>query len=394
MTTANFNQMNESQIAGMMGISVEEYRERNKTPKLSADAQAIVEANEANRKRNEENKNNLSTKGQASAKSQRRGGILRYPLEALTGTTDYLQINIVEYKRQPNQLTRPTGFGANTLSGAVGGTSSGSLARRSVINDGSILLQVPSNVQDGNAVNFGDSSMNTLIGAAAGVIGNTMQVGGERLRQTIEGEQTLSSGLGAFGADVKKDLKERFAESTGLGQAAQNFMNAQLTSSALGIFGGNVSAQQLLARQQGQIFNPNLELLFDAPTLRSFTFSFKMTPRSRQEAKQCKLIIRSFKQNMAPKANLEGGQVGGTGIFLKTPNIFELSYKRGNRDHPFLHRFKQCFLTNFGVNYTAEGTHTTYDDSTPVSMTMDMTFKEIEPIYDTDYKDSDNSVGF
>ena len=394
MSTANFNQMNESQIAGMMGISVEEYRKRNKTPKLSPDAQAIVDANEANRKLNEENKNNLSTKGQASAKSQRRGGILRYPLEALTGTTDYLQINIVEYKRQPNQLTRPTGFGANTLKGAVGGTSSGSLARRSVINDGSILLQVPSNVQDGNAVNFGDSSMNTLIGAAAGVIGNTMQVGGERLRQTIEGEQTLSSGLGAFGADVKKDLKERFAESTGLGQAAQNFMNAQLTSSALGVFGGNVSTQQLLARQQGQIFNPNLELLFDAPTLRSFTFSFKMTPRSRQEAKQCKLIIRSFKQNMAPKANLEGGQTGGTGIFLKTPNIFELSYKRGNRDHPFLHRFKQCFLTNFGVNYTAEGTHTTYDDSTPVSMTMDMTFKEIEPIYDTDYKDSDNSVGF
>ena len=337
---------------------------------------------------------NNSTKGQAPAKSQRRGGVLRYPLEALTGTTDYLQINIIEYKRQPNQLTRPTGFGANTLSSAVGGTSSGSLAKRSVVNDGSILLQVPSNVQDGNAVNFGDSSMNTLIGAAAGVIGNTMQAGGKRVAETIEGKQSLSSGLGAFGADVKKDLKERFGESTGLGQAAQDFMNAKLTSSALGIFGGNVSAQQLLARQTGQIFNPNLELLFDAPTLRSFTFSFKMTPRSQQEARQCKLIIRSFKQNMAPKANLEGGQVGGTGIFLKSPNIFELSYKRGNRNHPFLHKFKQCFLTNFSVNYTAEGTHTTYDDSTPVSMTMDMTFKEIEPIYDTDYKDSDNSVGF
>ena len=337
---------------------------------------------------------NNASKGQATAKSQRRGGVLRYPLEALTGTTDYLQINIIEYKRQPNQLTRPAGFGANTLNSTVGGTSSGSLARRSVVNDGSILLQVPSNVQDGNAVNFGDSSMNTLVGAAAGVIGNTMQAGGKRVAETIEGKKTLSSGLGAFGADVKKDLKERFGDSTGLGQAAQNFMNAQLTSSALGVFGGNVSAQQLIARQSGQIFNPNLELLFDAPTLRSFTFSFKMTPRSEQEARQCKLIIRSFKQNMAPKANLEGGQLGGTGIFLKTPNIFELSYKRGNRDHPFLHKFKQCFLTNFSVNYTAEGTHTTYDDSTPVSMTMDMTFKEIEPIYDTDYKDNDNSVGF
>ena len=335
--------------------------------------------------------NNNSTKGQAPAKSQRRGGVLRYPLEALTGTTDYLQIDILEYKRPKNQLTRPTGFGANTLNSAVGGTTSGSLARKSVINDGSILLQVPSNVQDGNAVNYGDSTMNTLIGAAAGIVGNAMTKGGEELAKIQK--QGLSKTLENFGTGVKDDAQKRFANSQGVGQAAQDFMNAKLTSSALGVFGGNVSAQDLLARQTGQIFNPNLELLFDAPTLRSFTFSFKMTPRSEQEAKQCKLIIRSFKQNMAPKANTESG-IDGTGIFLKTPNIFELRYRKGNRDHPFLHKFKQCFLTNFSVNYTAEGTHTTYDDATPVSMQMDMTFKEIEPIYDVDYKDSDNSVGF
>ena len=384
----------EEQIAGMKGFS--SAAEMNAATNGGKDD--WWEAYQ-NKKRAEDSKitkqvsnNNETTKGQAPAKSQRRGGILRYPLEALTGTTDYLQINIIEYKRQPNQLTRPTGFGANTLNSAAGGTTSGSLARKSVINDGSILLQVPSNVQDGNAVNFGDSSMNTLLGAAAGMIGNVMTTGGDELAKL--NKQGLSKTLENFGTGVKDDFTKRFENSQGLGQAAQNFMNAKLTSSALGVFGGNVSTQQLLARQSGQIFNPNLELLFDAPTLRSFTFSFKMTPRSEQEARQCKLIIRSFKQNMAPKANLEGGQVGGTGIFLKSPNIFELSYRKGNRDHPFLHKFKQCFLTNFSVNYTAEGTHTTYDDATPVSMTMDMTFKEIEPIYDTDYKDSDNSVGF
>ena len=339
-----------------------------------------------------ESKANTTTKGQASAKSQRRGGVLRYPLEALTGTTDYLQIDILEYKRQKNQLTRPAGFGTNTLNRASGRTTSGSLARKSVINDGSILLQVPSNVQDGTAVNYGDSTMNTLIGAAAGIVGNAMTKGGEELAKIQK--QGLSKTLENFGTGVKDDAQKRFANSQGIGQAAQDFMNAKLTSSALGVFGGNVSAQQLLARQSGQIFNPNLELLFDAPTLRSFTFSFKMTPRSLAEAKQCKLIIRSFKQNMSPKANLDSGNIGETGIFLKTPNIFELRYRKGNRDHPFLHKFKQCFLTNFGVNYTAEGTHTTYNDATPVSMTMDMTFKEIEPIYDNDYKDSDNSVGF
>ena len=352
---------------------------------LSDGIKSSIEATKIN------SETNTATKGQVTAKSQRRGGVLRYPLEALTGTTDYLQIDILEYKRQPNQLTRPAGFGTNTLNRSVGRTTSGSLSRRSVVNDGSILLQVPSNVQDGNSVNYGDSSMNTIVGAAAGIVGNVMTTGGKELANLKE--QGLSKTLDNFGKGIKDDFTKRFENSQGLGQAAQNFMNAKLTSSALGVFGGNVSAQQLLARQQGQIFNPNLELLFDAPTLRSFTFSFKMTPRSEQEARQCKLIIRSFKQNMAPKANTESG-IGGTGIFLKTPNIFELRYRKGNRDHPFLHKFKQCFLQNFSVNYTAEGTHTTYDDATPVSMTMDMTFKEIEPIYDTDYKDSDNSVGF
>ena len=380
----------EEQIAGMKGFS--SVAEMNAATNGGKDDWWEAYQNKKNTEDSKVTNINETTKGQAPAKSQRRGGILRYPLEALTGTTDYLQINIIEYKRQPNQLTRPTGFGANTLNSAAGGTTSGSLARKSVINDGSILLQVPSNVQDGNAVNFGDSSMNTLLGAAAGMIGNVMTTGGDELAKL--NKQGLSKTLENFGTGVKDDFTKRFENSQGLGQAAQNFMNAKLTSSALGVFGGNVSTQQLLARQQGQIFNPNLELLFDAPTLRSFTFSFKMTPRSLAEAKQCKLIIRSFKQNMAPKANLDGGQVGGTGIFLKTPNIFELSYKKGNRDHPFLHKFKQCFLTNFSVNYTAEGTHTTYNDATPVSMTMDMTFKEIEPIYDTDYKDGDTSVGF
>ena len=367
------------------GITYDTSTGRPVTSKLSPEIQASVDAAETN------SQINTTTKGQVSAKTQRRGGVLRYPLEALTGTTDYLQIDILEYKRQPNQLTRPAGFGTNTLNRSVGRTTSGSLSRRSVVNDGSILLQVPSNVQDGNAVNYGDSSMNTLVGAAAGMIGNVMTKGGDELAKL--NKQGLSKTLDNFGKGVKDDFTKRFENSQGIGQAAQDFMNSKLTSSALGVFGGNVSAQQLLARQTGQIFNPNLELLFDAPTLRSFTFSFKMTPRSEQEARQCKLIIRSFKQNMAPKANTESG-IGGTGIFLKTPNIFELRYRKGNRDHPFLHKFKQCFLQNFSVNYTAEGTHTTYDDATPVSMTMDMTFKEIEPIYDVDYKDNDNSVGF
>ena len=334
---------------------------------------------------------NISSRGQASAKSQRRGGVLRYPLEALTGTTDYLQIDIIEFKRPPNQIIRPTGSAANTLNRAVGRTTSGSLARKAVINDGSILLQVPSQVQDSNSVQYGDSEMNTLAGAAAGAIQGAMTDVGGAVSDRLQGDSKAMENLLP---NAKAGIDKIVGDAPGLINAAQTGLNAKLTSAALGVFGANVSTSDLLARSSGQVFNPNLELLFDKPTLRSFRFSFKMTPRSLAESRQCKLIIRSFKQNMAPKANTEGGEFSGSSIFLKSPNIFELRYRKGNRDHPFLHKFKQCFLTDFSVNYTAEGLHTTYDDATPISMQMDMTFKEIEPIYDVDYKDSDNSVGF
>ena len=93
---------------------------------------------------------------------------------------------------------------------------------------------------------------------------------------------------------------------------------------------------------------------------------------------------------MAPIVSTEGSQ----NLYLKTPKVFELTYKQGNQDHSFLHKFKQCFLENVSVNYTGEGTYATYGDGTPVSMTMDLQFKELEPLYDVDYKDIQEGVGY
>ena len=158
----------EEQIAGMKGFS--SVAEMNAATNGGKDDWWESYQNKKNTEDSKVTNNNESTKGQQAPKSQRRGGVLRYPLEALTGTTDYLQIDIIEFKRPPNQIIRPTGSGANTLNRAVGRTTSGSLARKAVINDGSILLQVPSQVQDSNSVQFGDSEMNTIAGAAAGAI--------------------------------------------------------------------------------------------------------------------------------------------------------------------------------------------------------------------------------
>ena len=282
-----------------------------------------------------------------------------------------------------SSLVSAPGSRRNSLNNRVGYRSIGGLTNRVLKDGGTILLQIPSQVQDGNSASYGDSKMNGLVAAAAQGATDIMQtISFDDLKGSIQevGEKLANTGNAALdgmgGVPGIKDITTKF-----------------LTSKAVGALGGNVSVNQLLARQSGEIFNPNMELLFNGPTLRSFRFSFKMTPRSSAEAEQVKLIIRSFKRNMAPKTAAAANKSGSRGnFFLKSPNIFELRYRSGNQDHPFLHKFKQCFLTDVSVNYTGEGVYATYEDATPVSMILDLSFKELEPVYDVDY-DSEQGQG-
>ena len=347
--------------------------------------------------RKKDNKNrNTSIKGEKLKRTYRdRGGVLRYPYEALTERTDYLQIDINQYESARDRSGNESNFigrvGTRRLSSR--GRNPFGLTTKSLVNKGTVLLQIPSQVQDGNSVSYGDSKMNSIIGAALqGTLGVTAGVADA----LVDTEGNLGAKLGAAGEATKEAVMEAFRASDINGNNLKTLFNAKIATGVVGAFGGNVSVNQFLARQSGQIFNPNMELLFNSPTLRNFRFSFKMTPRSPEEAEQCKLIIRTFKMNMAPKVTNGRGEQS---LFLNTPNVFELRYKSGAANHPFLHRFKQCFLTDISVNYTGEGVYATYENREPVSMIMDLTFKELEPIYDQDYfdaigRDADSTVGY
>ena len=63
---------------------------------------------------------------------------------------------------------------------------------------------------------------------------------------------------------------------------------------------------------------------------------------------------------------------------------FDILHK--GADHPFLNSFKLCALTGLNVNYTNAGTYASYDDGTPVNIRMNITFKELNPIYSEDYE--------
>lgn len=305
--------------------------------------------------------------------------LLRYPYEIVDESTDYLRIGIVEYT--------PIGDSSTDTFRGPFATASQSVFRSLTSKPGSrknsgkkglgtIILPMPSNIQDNNAVSYSDDKLNALTAAiASGSIGLMEGLGSAAANLSLEQAQQAVMNAVAKG------------QSTIDATTAMDLLTKKLASSAAGIFGGNVSVNQLLAREDGLILNPNMELLFNGPTLRSFQFQFKMTPRNKKEMEQVKSIIRTLKKNMAPRTD------GGNNLFLKTPNVFELRYMQGDDKHRFLHNFKQCFLENISVNYTGEGTYATYDDGTPISMTMNLRFKELEPVYDIDYDDQEGASG-
>jgi len=177
-----------------------------------------------------------------------------------------------------------------------------------------------------------------------------------------------------------------------LGADTQGAVRAALSGAALGALGSNVSARSVISRSTGQILNNNLELLFQGVNLRSFPFSITFSPRSPGESTMVKDIIRNLKQSMAPKTgDLAAGS--NTGIFLKSPDVFQLRYLKDGHDHPFLNTFKLAALTGMTVNYTNAGTYTSYEDGTPVNIRMNLTFKELNPIYAEDYISESSGPG-
>jgi len=245
-----------------------------------------------------------------------------------------------------------------------------------------IELPAPQDIQDSNSVTWGEDTLNALELAALNVAGAAMQGGGNG---AIQAAQTAVTAL-QTGVEFK-DLEGNINQS----------IRAAISGAAVGALGGNVNAQSVIARSTGQILNSNTELLFQGVNLRSFPFTVTFTPRNPKEGLVVKAIIRSLKQSMAAKAG-EGEFNGASanGIFLKSPDVFSLEYLRNGKPHPFLNAFKLCALTAMQVNYTNAGTYTTYDDGTPVAIRLNMTFKEINPIYNEDYDEflSGPGVGY
>tara|TARA_B100000035_G_scaffold48762_1_gene37257 strand:+ start:284 stop:1684 length:1401 start_codon:yes stop_codon:yes gene_type:complete len=222
--------------------------------------------------------------------------------------------------------------------------------------EGSVTLPIQGGIADQNQVGYNNSTLNPVQGAL-GAIALNPQAAVQNLVDVFRGD-----------TDIQAALRSQEATNT---IAALRLYLAQTA----------VGASGLIPRTTGAILNPNLELILQSPTLRSFNFTFTMSARSRTEATQIKKIIRFFKQGMSVKKSK-------TSLFVASPNMFRINYlTETGTQHPSIGRIKDCALTAINTEYTPDGTYMTFDDEarTMTSYRINMQFTELEPITEDDY---------
>lgn len=296
--------------------------------------------------------------------SKETGPDLRYPIKG-TYPCDYIQIEMRTYQKSGFQSE------ADTLTVTR-------MEDRKHTRLRTIYLPIQSGIVDSISVDWGNGEINPITAQFANLAMGTMV------------EAAGKNGLGGAAKNFAYGVVDVADKLIGAGGDMQKLAINYFTERAIGQPG-------LLSRSIGGAINNNLELLFNGPTLRAFTFNFKLTPRSPDEAKVIKEIIRVFKRGMSPA-------LSESGLFLSAPNVFKLKYVytgKGNKteDHPYLNRIKVAALRDFSVNYTPDGNYMTYgaeSDEGEGSMTqydLSMTFGEIDPVYAQDYDDKQGKTG-
>ena len=277
------------------------------------------------------------------------GAVMVYPttLRQSGNSQDYIKIRALEYA--------PKGRAdGNNLGGWKERTKSKDRAGK-----GTVILPIPGGISDSNSVSWGTDKMGPVETAMANLA----------LTGIEGGFGAMADKAAAMANDIKNNDKK---------------VKEALKSGIAGMASG--TGAQLLTRTTGQILNPNMELLFKDPSLRPFTFTWKLAARSRQEANSIIKIINFFKRGMAP-------QTEGANLFLKSPWTWELTYMHKGREHKYLNKFKECAMNSITTQYTPDGNYASFESGHMTAYSITMSFTELEPVFSSDY-DSKDEIGY
>lgn len=249
---------------------------------------------------------------------------------------------------------------------------------------GTVILPMPSDISETNVTAWGEDSLSSLAAMfaskATGAVTNLANFDPEAFIKTLQGT-----------------FKTTFGEGTAANETIKQLLTLNAAAAVTKKFGINFNPEAFRSRITGTVINNNLELLFQGPKLRSFGFQFKLSPRSSAEATNVRNIIKFFKKGMAAKRATQDGKEA---YFLGAPNVFDIHFKsgEGSSDLQSIGKIKTCALQQCVVNYTPDGGYIAYQDSNctsqPISITLQLSFTELTPLYNQNYISDNGSVGY
>lgn len=319
---------------------------------------------------------------------------LRYPRDSVLGSTEYMLFQFYRYEAPFGRGGVGTFNAARQFTGQGSGEYSTleeyNLATTNLSVDtqlNQVVLYMPPDISSSYAASWGEKSFsNTAVAKIRG--GMALRRG--NIGGAVAGQlDNLAGGISRMPElEGAKFIREEIAKATG-----EQFSRNDLFSSSAGV-----------------VLNPNTEMLFQNPTMRTIDFTFKMVPNNQEEAKIIFEIVRTFKlclhasfgipgrtqgtkpQALGKVANVLGDAKSKVG-FISVPSVCKFTFMKGNDLHPFLPQYKTCALVSVDVNYTTDGQYVVTKDGYPVATEMKLSFQELKLVYREDIMPVRSSTG-
>ena len=297
--------------------------------------------------------------------------VCRYPSDIVRQDTDYVMFNFYEY-------VPPFGSDVNknfiegydeatkkekknmVLNQTLANYNASVATAKKAENYPSVLLYMPDDVGDAFSASWEGKAFGNV---AAGIIAAGGAKGG------IDG---LGKIAGALRGAVNR--------------LSPNTVSAAITNLAKSITGDTITTGDVFSSTQGVVRNPNVEVLFQQMSLRTFDLTFRMSPYNKVDELHIKQLISAFKRAMLPSYST--GSVFGSenrdiqAAFVKVPKLVQVAYMRGSQQNPHLPKYKLCALTDVNINYTPDNNYATFNQAGgPVSYELKLNFMETKLVF-------------
>lgn len=185
-----------------------------------------------------------------------------------------------------------------------------------------------------------------------------------------------------YGIDWNDESNALFSYATVAGKEFENMVKtftdfqgnkpSSLSSIAQNILAANVlNASSGLSASTGLANNPMKEQIFNGVGFRTFQMEYQFFPRSEDEAKNVLDIIQQFKYHAHPEFKDKNS------FIYIYPSEFDIAYYHGSEENTTIHRHTSCVLQNIGLNYTPNGSFTTFRNGMPTQINMSLDFVEL-----------------